>query len=170
MIIIMGSSNSQAAQLLETRGLRPTDARRYILELLLETHQHYTPEELSEALRSRGRPLSIATLYQNLNKLAEKGLLVRFKGPDGVLRFDANVAPHHHLVCIECGAMVDVKVIGPLARISPKPVTRGEALEMDSWSIQEKHIEFRGLCPACQAKQTRNQLAAKGPKGSAGRP
>lgn len=148
----MACDLEQLTQLIESKHLRATEARCRILELLHETHEHYTPEEMLEALRERGKPLSIATLYQNLAKLAEAGLISRFVGPDGHTRYDVNTEPHHHLVCRICGRMVDVGVEGPLERLQPVALHPEEADEVHAWRLGEVHLEFHGVCPACQAR------------------
>ncbi len=155
MGVFMACNRETLTQLIEQKHLRATEARCRILELLHETHAHYTPEEVLEALRERGEPLSIATLYQNLAKLAEAGLIARFVGPDGHTRYDVNTEPHHHLVCKVCGRMVDVGVKGPLERIRPVALFEEEKGEVEAWKIGQVHLEFHGVCPACQAKLAR---------------
>jgi len=137
---------------IENRGLRATEARCRILELLYDTHEHYTPEEMLDALRERGKPLSIATLYQNLQKLSEAGIIARFVGPDGHTRYDVNTKPHHHLVCKICGRMVDVGVEGPLDELRPVALFEEEQKEVAAWRVEETHLELHGVCPECQAR------------------
>jgi Fe2+ or Zn2+ uptake regulation protein len=135
---------------LEASGLRATLVRRSILELLLEANRHYTPEELLEELRLRGEPISIATLYQNLRQLVEKGLLRKVTGPDGLTRYDANIEPHHHLVCIRCGRMIDVALEGFKAELRPTALPTTTDEELDRWQVLEPHVELEGICPECQ--------------------
>ena len=144
---------------IEEKGLRATEARCRILELLHETHEHFTPEEMLDALRERGKPLSIATLYQNLQKLSEAGIIARFVGPDGHTRYDVNTQPHHHLVCKICGRMVDVGVKGPLAEVRPVALFPEEEQEVGAWRVEEVHLELHGVCPGCQARLEREASA-----------
>jgi Fe2+ or Zn2+ uptake regulation protein len=157
MGVFMACERETLTQLIEQKNLRATEARCRILELLHETHAHYTPEELLEALRERGKPLSIATLYQNLAKLAEAGLIARFVGPDGHTRYDVNTEPHHHLVCRICGRMVDVGVEGPLGRLRPKALFEEEEADVVEWRVDDVHLEFHGVCPACRARLAREE-------------
>ncbi|WP_457637132.1 Fur family transcriptional regulator [Oceanithermus sp.] len=147
----MACEREQFTKLIEQKNLRATEARCRILELLHETHEHYTPEEMLEALRERGKPLSIATLYQNLAKLADAGLIARIVGPDGHTRYDVNTLPHHHLVCKVCGRMLDVGVEGPLQDLRPVALYDDEE-DPATWRLGEVHLEFHGVCPACQAR------------------
>ncbi len=148
----MACDRPEITERLTAHGLRATPARCRILGLLLETHEHYTPEEMLEALRTRGEPMSIATLYQNLAKLSEAGVIGRFVGPDGVSRYDAVTDPHHHLVCEVCGRMVDVRAAGPLAEVVPQAVFPEDAGELARWQVKGHKVEFVGVCPACQAR------------------
>ena len=155
MGVFMACKSEELTKLIENKHLRATAARCLILELLHETHRHYTPEEMLEALRERGTPLSIATLYQNLAKLSDAGVIARFVGPDGHTRYDVNTRPHHHLVCKICGRMVDVGVKGPLDEIKPQALYDDEAEEVAAWRIDEIHLEIHGICPRCQARLAR---------------
>ncbi len=151
----MTCERPEVTERIAARGLRPTPARCRIVALLLDTHEHYTPEEMLEELRKRGEPMSIATLYQNLAKLSEAGVIGRFVGPDGVSRYDAVTDPHHHLVCEVCGRMVDVRAAGPLEAIRPEPVFPEDEGELARWQVKAKKVEFTGVCPACQARLER---------------
>ncbi len=155
MGVIMACNHEQLTQLIEQKQLRATEARCRILELLYDTREHYTPEEMLEALREHGKPFSIATLYQNLSKLAEVGLISRFVGPDGQTRYDANTAPHHHLVCKICGRMIDVDVEGPLEEVRPRALFADEEPVLPEWKVDDIHIELQGVCPDCQARISR---------------
>jgi len=138
-------------EMLENSGLRATRARKIILELLAEKNRHFTPEEMLETLRERGKPLSIATLYQNLARLVEKGLVIKIVGLDGSFRYDFNHDPHDHMICSRCGKIVDVVVKGSLEGVSAQPMDTED--DLSSWKILEKRVEFVGLCPECQAAE-----------------
>ena len=130
-------------------GLRPTEARRRVLALLTRENLHLTTEGIMQALHNKGYPLSVATLYQNLNKLVEAGLLVHIKGPDGLMRFDANLAPHHHLVCRKCGKMVDVKS-SEETLLKKHPLDFQSGIPLSDWQLEHIKIEFKGTCPDCK--------------------
>lgn len=129
---------------LEERGLRATTPRLRLLAFFAEHSGHFTPEEIFERLRASGEGVSIATLYQNLRTFRERGLLEEVTGPGGELRYDANLVPHHHLVCVSCGRMTDLEFeVPPLALPAPSA----------GWSVFERRLEVRGLCPDCRARQ-----------------
>ncbi len=145
------NNHNEIIEMLESSGLRPTRARKIILELLAEKNRHFTPEEMLDALRQRGQPLSIATLYQNLARLVEKGLVIKIVGLDGSFRYDFNHDPHDHMICRRCGKIVDVIVQGALDGITAQPMEADE--DISRWQVLEKRVEFVGLCPECQAAE-----------------
>ena len=129
-------------------GLRPTEARRIILSALRETTDHPTVEMLRSSLEQDGRQLGVATVYQNLNRLAESGLIVRFLDDRGLLRFDANISPHHHLHCTTCGRIADVDLDDGSMR-NLWGVADGVKAGHRAWQLETAQLELRGMCPSC---------------------
>jgi Fur family peroxide stress response transcriptional regulator len=65
------------------------------------------------------------------------------------MRYDANLAPHHHLVCVKCNRIVDVRNNEePLLQKSPVDYQTGVSLS--DWHIDYIKIEFNGTCPDCR--------------------
>ena len=52
--------------------------------------------------------ISLATVYRNLNQLAEAGLIRKVEGLDGSVHFDHNTHNHYHFVCIKCNKFTNV--------------------------------------------------------------
>ena len=146
---MMNPDNPELVKRLREHGLRPTEARRLVLALLDEKNNHPSSEGIINALRDKGYPISVATLYQNLNNLVEAGLLIRIKGPDGLMRFDANLTHHHHLICEKCRKMVDV-TIHREKLLSEYPLDFQTNNPLSNWRINHIKIEFNGICPDCQ--------------------
>jgi hypothetical protein len=87
--------------------------------------------------------ISLKTVYQILNELAEMGEILPLDLGTGTTRFDPNVeVPHHHLVCRGCGKVADLDAIFPQLQA---PVAAG-----DGFVVQSAEVIFRGLCSACQ--------------------
>ncbi len=147
----MNLKDSRWAETLKNHGLRPTHSRRLILALLSVQNDHPTTDGIIQALRKKGYPISPATLYQNLNKLVETGLLHRLTDAEGLNRFDANLKPHHHLICTACNRMIDVSLNeDPLLKQKPTGYESGEMLS--GWNIRSVNVELTGTCPSCSAK------------------
>ena len=142
----------EIAESLRERGVRPTKARCQIMSVFGQKVNHLTAEDLLNWLRQRGHKASPATVYQNLVKLVEGGLLVRFTGPDGVMRLDSNLAPHHHLICVGCGRVADVS-LDKAAAAKVRPVDAHTGRSPRGWKVAGVRVEFEGVCPTCHQRR-----------------
>ena len=95
---------------LEAANLRPTWQRMNIgLWVFEPPTKHFTPEDLFRRMqsddgegvdrdtRARGRPISLATIYNTLNAFADAQLLRVFAVQSGKRYYDTNTTPHAHL-------------------------------------------------------------------------
>lgn len=145
----MKPSEATIISLLRSRGLRPTRAGRLILARLCHSNDHLSAEEVQRSLRRSGHKVSTATLYQNLKRLTDAGLLTGFADTDGLVRFDANTTPHAHLVCTGCSCIADLPLNDPLVRrleLTPPRTAR----RWQGWSVRSARLELCGLCPDCR--------------------
>ena len=136
------------AAVLKAEGLRPTKARCQLLAYLRSTDRHPSVEEITSTLRSEGAEIGVATVYQNLNKLVDAGLVRRFSGPDGRSRFDGDLAAHSHAVCESCGRVVDLELDTGTRRVIDRVSTTDTPLSQ--WLVTGTSVEVRGLCPGCR--------------------
>ena len=88
----------EARRRLIEAGLRPSRARVALLRLLLEGgDRHLTPDDLRAQAEGLGLRFSLATIYNNLNRFNEAGLLRRITLGPGQVFFDTNTSHHHHV-------------------------------------------------------------------------
>ncbi len=95
-------------QTLKGRGLRVTPQRFAVYANLLDRCDHPTAEQLLHDLNRTAPTSSQATIYTSLQALCEAGLVREVLLEEGVCRYDANVAPHHHFCCRCCGKIRDI--------------------------------------------------------------
>ncbi len=148
----MDAENYKMVQLLKRSGLRSTNARRQILTLLIEHKNHLSTDEILMELSKQSHRSGAATIYQNLVKLVDAGLLVRFTDANGIIRYDSNFIPHHHLFCTRCGKVIDIgleKAVHP--RLHPKVMHTGKSPR--GWKLDGIQIEFKGVCPKCRRRK-----------------
>lgn len=89
-------------------GLRLTEHRRIVLELLEATTDHPCAREL-HLRAARNHRIGIATVYRTLNRLAAVGLVTRHVFRDGKIRYErAGAEAHHHLIDMASGRIVEV--------------------------------------------------------------
>ena len=93
--------------------------------------------------------MSLKTVYQTLNDLAEMGEVQLLDLGTGSGRFDPNVEAHHHLVCTRCGKVRDLYADFPDVSIPP-------ALRQ-GFALGTPEVVFRGLCASCQAEPSTSQ-------------
>lgn len=80
-----------------------------ILRIVENSRSHMTAEQIFDEVRQTYPGVALATVYNNLNRLWQDGLIrkVSVEGlPD---RYD-RIARHDHLVCKGCGRLVDVNL------------------------------------------------------------
>lgn len=93
---------------LRDAGLRSTPARMAAYRFLRDASSPVSHAEVSEELVKTG--LDKATVYRNLNDLADAGLARRTELGDHVWRFELiddshNDEAHPHFVCVDCGTV-----------------------------------------------------------------
>lgn len=95
-------------QTLKVKGLRVTPQRCAVYANLLNRTDHPTVEQILEDLNQALPISSKATVYSSLQALRQVGLVREVLLDEGVARFDANVVPHHHFRCHQCGTIEDL--------------------------------------------------------------
>jgi Fe2+ or Zn2+ uptake regulation protein len=140
----------QSDALLQSAGVRPTQARTAIMDHLIERGIHPTTEELNASLIEKGIRIPAATLYQSLEKLTSAGLLIRFSSSGGQVRYDSNLAYHHHMICTVCHRVADVRIDKPLQNLAIFDARTGEPVL--NWTLENAEIELKGCCPDCAEK------------------
>ena len=101
-------SKNQIIKTLKSKGLRVTPQRFSIYANLLARTDHPCAETLLQDLNQDVPTLSQATVYLSLKTLRDVGLIREVLLEEGVCRYDANVEPHHHFCCTECGEIEDI--------------------------------------------------------------
>ncbi|WP_066376855.1 MULTISPECIES: Fur family transcriptional regulator [unclassified Anabaena] len=94
---------------LKSKGLRVTPQRFAVYANLLGREDHPTVEQILTDLNKDAPTSSQATVYAALQALREVGLVREVLLEEGVSRYDAKVAPHHHFRCNCCGAIEDIE-------------------------------------------------------------
>jgi len=130
-------------------GLAVTPQRLAIFRRLVATDRHPSAEELHAAVRREMPTLSLATVYKTLDTLAGIGAVrpVSRLGARG--RWDANLEPHHHLVCTACGTVSDVTE--PRLEAAARPAAAVAARH--GFEVAGHSVEIFGRCAACRGRR-----------------
>jgi Fur family ferric uptake transcriptional regulator len=93
---------------LEAKGLRLTEQRRVIAEVLSQSTDHPDVEELHARAQARDERISLATVYRTVKLFEEAGLLDKLEFGDGRARYeDAEREHHDHLIDVNSGEVVE---------------------------------------------------------------
>ncbi len=120
---------------------RSTPQRRIILEELRALRTHPTAAELFAIVRRRLPRISLGTVYRNLDVLHEDGRIRKLELAGAEARFDADLSPHLHIRCTECGRVEDLMDASPGTDIPA---------ELAGFLVQGYRLEYFGICPACR--------------------
>jgi Fur family ferric uptake transcriptional regulator len=123
--------------------LKMTVQRRVILEEIKKVKTHPSADELYLAVRRRLPDISMATVYRNLETLAEHGLIRRLWEVGAPRRYDGELAEHYHIVCERCGRVDDVSLQAVDGFLD-------EVRRASDYDVQGYRLGFFGLCPNCR--------------------
>lgn len=123
---------------------RNTKQRTLVLDAVRNRCDHPTAEEIYLDVRSRDGKISRATVYRNLRLLEQTHAITCVKAPGGD-RFDLRLDAHCHVVCTECGAVID-------ATVPYDAEADASVAQATGYAIASHSTIFEGLCPTCQAK------------------
>ncbi len=121
---------------------RSTKQRKLVLELMMESLQHRTADEVYELARAKNPRISRGTVYRNLNLLVEERLLKRLTLDSGAHFFDPVRRNHYHFYCRKCKKVTNA----PLMYLSQMDEL---APELSGYKIEGHSLLITGLCPNC---------------------
>jgi Fur family ferric uptake transcriptional regulator len=125
-------------------GLRATPQRILVLAALMARRDDVTAQSLHERLRPAHPNLGLATVYRTLGALSEAGLIDAMQHGHGTCYRRCAPGHHHHLTCIRCHKVVEVRdcEIGAWA----------DRVGAASGFRQIAHtVELTGVCDRCAA-------------------
>ncbi|WP_442962148.1 peroxide-responsive transcriptional repressor PerR [Pseudogracilibacillus sp. SE30717A] len=131
-----------AIETLKKSGIRITPQRHAVLEYLLTSMSHPTADEIYKALEGKFPNMSVATVYNNLRILREIGLVRELTYGDDSSRFDSNMRDHYHIICDDCGKIVDFHypTLDEIESLAEK---------VSGFEISHHRMELYGKCEEC---------------------
>lgn len=90
------------------KGLRITEQRKVIAQVLSDAEDHPDVESVHERASAIDSGISIATVYRTVRLFEEAGILERHDFGDGRARYEAAPEAHHdHLIDVETGKVIE---------------------------------------------------------------
>lgn len=132
---------------------RNTIQRTLVLDAVNRLKSHATADEIYEAVVQTHPRISKATVYRNLNQLADDAEIQKLEMPDGPDRFDHILQRHYHAKCSRCGRVFDVEMdyMEDIIRL---------VKDAHGFAIDGHNLVFTGVCPSCQQADAQNTPAS----------
>lgn len=119
--------------------------------MLENEEDHLSAEDVYLLVKEKSPEIGLATVYRTLELLTELKVVDKINFGDGVSRYDLRKEGaahfHHHLVCMECGSVVEIEedLLEDVEEIIEK-----------NWKfkIKDHRLTFHGICHDCQQKES----------------
>jgi Fur family peroxide stress response transcriptional regulator len=126
-------------------GLAVTPQRLAIIKALLTSSEHPRADAVYEIVRREHPYISLATVHRTLETLCEIGEARKVTTLHDSARYDGNLAPHHHVVCVKCRRVRDIEIP------ELEQVLQGRAAIGD-FKVLGSSLEIQALCAQCSAE------------------
>jgi len=142
----------QFLEVLRRNGHRVTRERLRLFREVYQQHGHIDAEALLRSMQERGLKISRATLYRNLDLLADFGFVRRYRlGGRSYLYEHVHAGLRHdHLICTECGRVAEF--VSPAIAALQREICRAHDFDPDEHTLQ-----IHGTCLACRQSVSRKE-------------
>ncbi len=139
---------AEFAERCRTGGLAVTPQRLAIIRALLASFEHPRADAIYARVRKEHPHISLATVHRTLETLCEIGEARKVTMLHDSARYDGNLTPHHHVVCVRCRRIRDIE-IPELERLLDGRSELGE------FKLLGSSLEIQAICDRCSSKRTR---------------
>ena len=131
-------------RVLSVPGLRITNQRALILEIIHHGQGHLDADEVYRLARDKQPRLSLSTVYRTLRRFKELGLIEEVHFDEAHHHYEVKpLTEHHHLVCLGCGRVIEFHY--PLSRYVKRNVPQA-----NDFQVVETEIRMTGYCSKCR--------------------
>ncbi|MEE8044912.1 MAG: transcriptional repressor [Thermodesulfobacteriota bacterium] len=125
-------------------GIKVTPQRIAIYKELASTDQHPSTETIYKKIKDYYPNISLTTVYRTLETFEKLGLISVVNVLYNAARYDANLDPHHHIVCTECKKVEDV-YDESLNNLDISNKTLGD------YQVEGYSLLLSGVCTSCRS-------------------
>lgn len=133
---------------LKESGHKVTPPRLAALEVLGNSSEHISIEELHRRIKERCPRAGLATTYRTLELLRGLDLITSLDLGGGKKRYEMRTGDHSHLICHSCSKVTEIK-----------SDFSGAAKEMISqkygFKVADCQLEYHGICIDCANEKGR---------------
>lgn len=126
-----------------------TKYEKAIYDIINTSHEHLTANQVFDKLKEKYPKVVLATVYNNLNKMWECGLIRKVSIEGMPERYD-RVQKHDHLICRHCGKVLDVNFEDLTASL--------RAQLGEEFLFYDLKVFY--LCPACRKKENSSDMVS----------
>lgn len=132
---------------LRKAGLKTTVPRLKILSVLESSDvRHMSAEDVYRRLLEHHEEVGLATVYRVLTQFEQAGVVIRHNFDAGRAVYELNdETPHEHLICTECGAVVEFEDQQLLKRLK-------NIAEREQFDLQSHSLYLYGRCTATNCR------------------
>lgn len=125
-------------------GIKQTKSRQHILEILNNSNEPLTAEDIYKQVIDE--QVNLSTVYRTLNSFYDQHILTKEIDKEGKALFMIRREKHKHvLVCTKCGKKIFLKEC-------PYKDVDKSILEETGFKVIDHNIEIYGICDTCQKK------------------
>ncbi len=132
---------------LRQQNLPVTQQREVVADVIFNSSEHLSVEDIEAQLRARGERIGKATIYRTMEILVRSGLVVEHDFGEGFKRYEhlfGQQPEHEHLICTHCGHVTEFQ--------RPEVHRIEEEVARQHGFLPTRHrLEIYGLCAGCQA-------------------
>lgn len=135
---------------LKNSGYKLTTQRKLILENLMSHEgEHLTIEELYDIVKEDFKDIGLATVYRTMQLFEDIDVVSKLNLDEGCYRYELvhvdEQHRHHHLICIRCGKVTEVK--GDLLENLEDNIEK-----MYDFHVEDHSVKIFGICSECKNK------------------
>jgi Fur family ferric uptake transcriptional regulator len=137
--------SQEITQDLRQAGHRLTAPRQHILAVIRESNGHITADQILKRVRTRHASINKSSVYRTLDLLTRLNLIHLTDLGNGRIEYEMHQHPHHHhLLCRQCGMMVEAhaRVFDSLDKSLRKQY---------GFTADLEHFAIYGLCRHCRS-------------------
>ena len=144
--LLTPSVNEEIDRRLARAGQRWTKGRRAVVDAMTGVSAPLSVPELQDKV---GPQVPLSSLYRIIADLLNAKVLLKLEFAEGFARFELYeglLDHHHHLVCMECGSVADLKLpdLEEVLEGSARPIKR-----RTGFKISTHRLDFFGVCQKC---------------------
>ncbi len=152
----MSISKEKFKEMLKEKGLKVTNQRLLVLEVLADQRdRHMTAEDIYELVKEDYPEIGLATIYRTLQLLLEMQLVDRINLDDGCVRYEIGTLieggegkhHHHHLICKSCGKVWSFE--DDLLEELESYIER-----KTDFHVLDHELKFYGQCKECAERES----------------